>query len=430
MTKTLVVPQPVAEESLPPPPFLDRFAPAKPSALRITQVVEKDEPELAIIFKRTYRWSDAKPARLAEEQLPVDEQGGLYEPLADGVAPSVRSLPELIGLKTGTDIVVQGSARPARPVATMQVAVEVAGCRHAVDVIGTRYCEYRHGQLDFSEPLPFEELPLRYELAYGGRDLLAEQELLAEIQRWTAPDKLRRARPSLEALFSANHPLMYPRNRFGKGYVLTNRRDFIEGRELPNLERPDDRLTPQRLIVPHPSQWWRQPLPAGFDFLDPLSFPRSAMLGLPPAGCPDARELGEFQRGLVPVDFKLNKNPFVVRPDQIASLIHPCASRCASLGLWLPFLRGHETVRLTGMNPRSPETEVVLPAELPQFEIRGAYSVPRQFAGQLLLVRIDANHQQLQLIWSARCPLPRLLLPGDHSTIEADVRVRMARVSL
>jgi len=320
--------------------------------------------------------------------------------------------------------VIQGSARPARPTDRMPVSARVGEIVHRADVMGARYVDYVSGKIAFTPPEPFEVMPLRYENAYGGRDGPFEAWLAGEVERTTPAEDLRRARPSFEGAFQDNHPLAYPRNRFGKGYVLEERIELVQGRELPNLERPDDRLTPERLVVGNPMDWGRQPVPVGFDYLEPSAFPRTALLGIPPGSRIPWAEMPEVGLGLVPADYSRG-TILECEPAEIPNVIHPHGSRCASLGLWLPFLTGREMVLLEGMDPKSPLLRVSLPGELPVFSGRWPGSLGQELAGTLQLVEVDVDGRTLTLIWSARAGLDRPLRLEELPEVERDLSIRM-----
>jgi hypothetical protein len=419
------VPKPKPFEGAPPPPEVLAALQAPPaSCLRVTQTVAGGQQELAVIFKRSYTFDTLGACRLADEQSPLEEEAIPHDELRPGVPPSFRALPETVGFKTGTDLVVQGSACPQRPLGSMTVAVQV-GFEHkqVIQVFGKRICDYVNGKLVFTPPETFEEMPLKYENAYGGRDSGFESAMKAEVERTVPAEDLQKSRAVLGFLFGANHPLMYPRNRFGKGYVVENRPDAIRGRELPNLERPDDLLTPDRLALQYPFAWPQQPLPAGFDFLDPLSFPRSAMLGMPPACNEPWDRFPEVKMGLVPSDF-CRGNVFGTSPENLASLFHPNGSRCASLGLQLPFLQGNEPVLLEGVDRQAPLLRVTLPRERPTFTLAGQEAVETE----LHLVHLKAPQKMLHLVWVGRIPFPRPFFPGEDRELEKAVQVQLRRI--
>jgi hypothetical protein len=116
---------------------------------------------LYVIVKATL---NLRPAlSLAEEQVaPVmaDEYYG------DPALTSLRASSEMHIGKTGTDVLLIGSARAAegRPVRQLQVTMSVAERRKTMLVTGDR--TWRSGRP--SDPEPFESMPLVWERAFGG----------------------------------------------------------------------------------------------------------------------------------------------------------------------------------------------------------------------------------------------------------------------
>jgi hypothetical protein len=399
----------------------------EPSRICVVLAAASGEEEVSVIYKQTYTFQHGSPCLLADEQLPLELVNVLHDEISPGVAPSYKILSEMVGYKTGTDVVVQGSARPAQPMSQMRVGVEIAGkYAHKAEVFGPRFCDYVNGKVVFTPPEPFEEMPLRYENAYGGRDRLFEAELVKKVEETTPAEDLRRVKSVAGEILQEGHPLMYPRNRFGKGYVLEDRKDLIEGRELPNIEWPNDRLTPGRLVVGNPLDWNKQPLPIGFGYLDPSSFPRCSMFGLPPATMTKQEPVVEVARGLIPADF-CRGNIFTSKPEDLPRLIHPSAGRCASLGLWLPFLNGDETVVLEGMDPAHPRFVIELPGERPEFSVPGLAPHPVEIRGELYLVCIDLFSRLLTLVWAGRTRPSVSPTSEQLQQIESETEVRMKR---
>ncbi len=85
---------------------------------------------------------------------------------------SIRLPSDLCVQKPGTDVLVAGSAvAPGRkPVRQLDVALQAGPIRKAVRVYGPRAWYKGVVGLALSAPEPFEELPLRWEHAWGGRD--------------------------------------------------------------------------------------------------------------------------------------------------------------------------------------------------------------------------------------------------------------------
>jgi len=381
------------------------------------------EEELAVVYKKTYDFRHARPATPSDSQPPLINDFIPYESGTPDTPSSYMETPEVIGHKTGTDLVIRGSAQSPRPVTQTTISVHIdSRLIHRADVLGNRYCGFVNGRLMFTPPEPFVEIPLRYENAYGGPDRLCQTEFIEQLNQTVPAADMRRIRSIAEDLFSDATPLMYPRNRFGKGYILEERKDIVEGRSLPNIERPEARLTPENIIVGNPLSWYKQPLPIGLDYLDPSAFPRCAMFGLPPATIENPGPFAEVKKGYVPEDFSRG-NIFTCDRENIPQLIHPDAGRCASLGLWLPFLKGHESIRLHGMDLAHPDFEVVLPAEYPVFSISGSGSGRGavDIKGRIYLAHININDHLLTLIWTARIKSPGSLDTARLMEIENDL---------
>jgi len=423
------IPRPVPlDEMLRPEQPLPGAERSQPSTLRVVTIAITGRPELAVVYKRTYQWEPGRSCSLADEQPPLEERNVPHEEIAPDVAPSYKVLCEVVGFKTGTDVVIHGDACTRRPVTQTKVRATIADLpTHEADVQGSRQCDYVNGKLVFTEPKAFERMPLRYENAYGGKDPRFEEELHKHLKENPPEQDMRRAKSAVDDILAKGNPLAYPRNRFGKGYILDNRMELIEGRELPNLESPNDRLTPERLVVGTPLAWNKQPLPAGFGYLDPGSFPRSAMFGLPPATRHEPETYVEVARNLIPDDF-CRGNLITASPQDLPGLIHPSAGRCASLGLWAPFLKGNETVMLEGMDPEHLRLSIELPGVRPRFAINGLNPRPVELDARLYLVHLDLFARQLVLVWTAQTPLTRILQPADLIEVESGVRTSLIGV--
>lgn len=404
----------------------EELQPPPPGPLRVTQVNAGGADELAVLFKRTYTFDHAQPCFPADDQPPLSEDAVPHDELTPGIQPSYKTIPEVVGYKTGTDVVVQASARPPGPVSEMRVEVRIGSHRHAALVLGKRFCEQVGGRLTFSEPQRFEEMSLRHENAYGGTDWKFFHAVGEELAARTTPEVIRRTRAIRDRFLADGHLAAYPRNRFGKGYLIDGRMEFAEGRELPNLERPDDRLTPENLAVGDPMAWNKQPLPVGFDFMDLITFPRVAMLGIPPGHEETDEPFREVLLGLVPQDFSRG-SWLSAKPDEVPTLLHPDVGRCASLGLQLPFLGLRETVVLSGMDPEHPAFEVVLPAERPVFEVPVLGRKPREIDSELYQITIDLDPRTLVLIWCGRSPLKQALPQQTLNELQASVVTTLKR---
>ncbi len=415
------IPQPTLLSAQPLPEVPPQFRPA-PSPLGVTTCIITGHLELAVVLKVTYRFKNPSRPERTGRQLPLALANQPHDPLAPDSRPSMKTVPELVAFTTGTDLVVRAHARPPYPVLAMKVGVALGPIRHLAKVSGPRRVELVKGKLVFTRAEPFESMPLRYELAYGGVDREFEANVAASIEPKLTPEQRRHLVPLAPDFLQRLPPIAYPRNPYGKGYALVGDARKMEGRELPNIELDDDRLTPERLWPPKPLQWPRQPLPAGFDYMDAAMFPRTAMMGLPPMAEGSLDEIAEVRRGQVPAGF-CRGNAMHVEREEIPGLIHPELGRCAPIGLRLPFLRGDEPITLYGMNAAAPELVLQLPGQKPIFRLP-AGGKELELQPQLFQVFIEVDKKVLCLIWGARTPWKKPLKPGESQEIAASVKVR------
>jgi hypothetical protein len=178
---------------------------------------------------------------LAAAATPLDEQpppppGDEY--FGEPGASSLKYASALHLVKPGTDVVVIGSARPARgrQVTEMLVGLTVGPKRKVVQVLGDR--TWRRGGI--TPPRPFTELPLLWERAYGGVHRIDGRQTLEE-----------------------------PRNPVGVGFPGKRPADGAIGERLPNLEDPRAPLT----------AFGQRRDPVGFGFIAPSWEPRRSHAG-------------------------------------------------------------------------------------------------------------------------------------------------------
>lgn len=308
--------------------------------------------------------------------------------------------------KQATDVVVLGSAHPpgGDPVTSMRVSVEVGERRLDVQVYGPRIVEWTpRGNPRIGAPEPFEEIPMVWEEAYGG----ADQRVAVEPEPETPADLM---------ILEYDHPGLYPRNPFGKGYVV--KRDPIEGIPLPNLEDPNDLLTDDRLLVGEPELWYRQPRPTALSWTHPLMFPRTMYMGAQswhPA--PDDERLPEVSRGLLQPGFRqryLEDRDTPAPADPFYQEAHP--------ELVFGDLPPGTPVEVRGMHPegRSVRFEVP-PRPRLELEIEGDR---RQLPPRLTQVLVEPERQQMAVTYSvSTSELPRKFVPGLHGHIPLALHV-------
>ena len=204
-----------------------------------------------------------------------------------------------------------------------------------------------------------------------------------------------------------DHPGMYPRNPFGRGYLVVP--GEVPKMLAPSLEDPADLLTAERLITGDPQSWWRQPIPWCLDWTNLAMYPRAGWFSPdvdPWYPVADEKILAEIKRGWLPADHRKNR-------------VKGCDPRFfqgASHGLAIERPATGQTLRITGMHPDRPTLDIVLPptqAEI-TFIIEGKST--RQ-AARLHHVVVRPTDEVLTLVFAAEVPLPRPFIPGIHKFI-------------
>lgn len=169
---------------------------------------ERGARHWVVVVKGTFAIGANGTLSLADEQVPptlAPEYNG-----EDGVS-SLKYEADLGPAKPGTDVYVVGHARApgGRPVTRVSVGLRIGSREKVLEVLGDRTYERDVVGVVPSSPLPFVELPLVYERAFGGFDD-------------ESPD------PAKQALFAAN-PV-------GMGFVATRRK--LVGLPVPNIGVP------------------------------------------------------------------------------------------------------------------------------------------------------------------------------------------------
>ena len=328
-----------------------------PFALAVGGADETWAKVVSVVVKRTYRLDEARGLVEAEEQLPLStlvvdsEDLGIIVEEAD-VYPA----------KPLTDVVVRGHVHaPRGPVRELIARVGVGDFVKELVALGKRRVIRRtSGALAFEDPAPFEKIALVNKNAYGGYDRAAEANHgnpYAEV--------IAQGSPSIQG--SRFSPYRYPRNGVGKGYLVEFDADAVDALELPNLEDPAHRLTPERLFAGQPIGWREMPLPWCTDWVAISTFPRVAYAAgmILDEGPVDDYE--EARRGFMP-------RGIARQGLSAAESIHPRMLNGASLGLQLPHLTPTTAAdlefRLEHVHPRRERLWFRLPAGVRKFTSR------------------------------------------------------------
>ncbi|AUX41544.1 hypothetical protein SOCE26_029640 [Sorangium cellulosum] len=356
-----------------------------------------------VLAKRTYRLLDGRVPEVAPEQLaivrePLYEDGNEDNPVA--WEPDFYACP-----RTGTDVVVLGSAfcreGPRREL-DVSVSVDLGGVKRSapervtrrVRVFGDRKVDWYEGSVHFTDPEPFERMPLTFRRAYGGHDRAADEEHPDDFASWLA----KAGDLPMEDI----SPYEYPRNPAGKGYVVFPDRRALDGLELPNLEMPGALLTPENLVLGAAARWPFAPRPAGFGFTDQSWFPRNAFLGLSPSFEGELQEIPEVREGYLPPELLEGDITDHLGSPQNLRFFHAAAP-------WLVFpdFDGDETLRIANMHPSLPELVVPMPRERPLLLLEPHTGGAAELAPALRTVVVRPDEEQLVLIWVGTLPVDR-----------------------
>lgn len=346
--------------------------------------------------------------RIEKGRCIVKEAEPLFHDIRDpDIQPRLLPGSEFWTTKFASDVVVRGSAFApyGKSVFSMQVSVRVGNRSKVIQVWGERMASWKSGGNPvFSQPEPFAEVPLTYANAYGGTDprVPVSDKPLSEMEMFR---------------LQADHPGLYPRNPFGKGYVVLP--EAAEGVRLPMLEDPEDLLSPDRFIVGDPRLWYRQPLPWCYEYTNPIQFPRFAYIGMDAWFTPpDDEQLSEVQRGYLPVNYR---SVLGDEWDPTKETPAPYFQE-ASFGMVFQDLSENIPFIINGMHPEEPSIEFALPAEpLVELEIEGQREAVKPQISNML---IEPLEKLVSIVYIARTEkLPRTFIPGIHGYIPLSVHI-------
>jgi len=354
----------------------------------------EDQDWLALVVKQTLAIGQDGGCHPVDSVEPLFDDSHPYEDLDPPESSPPRCDNDLFAFKESTDLIVQGVAHTyGRPVRETVVEVGFRGFTRQIRVFGDRVCSVSpDGKLTFTEPEPFESMPVRYDRAYGGFDHVA----LERQGDWLG-DSFRDVRP--EWKLDAITPFHYPRNPSGRGFLISADRESAEGAPVPNLDFPFDPVTPERMAVGDPLRWSIAPIPASFDWQHQAWFPRIGHLGLVPEHTPDStfREI-EWQWC----------SPGILSQQSILQLHYdPRFVQGASAGLVVPNLQADETLNFRNLFPERPGVEIRLPGLIPRVTLYPKWREAHQTTSHLNSLVVRPDEGIAILVWSARTPVHR-----------------------
>ncbi len=331
-----------------------------------------NNPIFSVLVKRTYDIWPQNPLVRCEHPKPFVEVDQYYD-RGDPEWTTVQFENDLAPYKPATDVVLIGKAHApeGKPTAMVDVAVQIDDYQKVIRIFGDRRCSHQQDKPPVvTDPELFAQMEIRYEKAYGGWD--------------------RNSDPNL--------PFFYPRNPMGTGLALKNIPEVIEGLKLPNIEDPDDMLTPERIVLGSPDKWNGLPLPQGLGWFQKTWYPRCSFVGSVP-GFVDVDEImREEQLGLVP-----QGQIALARQFKLPSF-DSRFNNGASLGLTRPYLNGDESIGLINLVPEG-ELHFTLPAEVPVVMLDIGLG-ENELAPVLHTVCIRTQERQVDLIWRAAHEYP------------------------
>jgi hypothetical protein len=346
------------------------------------------EHVFSVIVKRTYRITASGGVERNDQDRELRMIDHYYDD-GDPEWSTVQHESELAPYKKSTDVVVIGKAYAPGGVATerMTVGVQVGDRKKILAVTGDRRCSYREGAAPvFTEPEPFTEMEIRYERAYGGRD------------EKSVPDI----------------PFLYPRNFMGAGVVLRNVKEAVEGLPLPNIEDPQDLMTPERLFIEEPGRWHEQPLPQGFGWRQRTWYPRAALLGAYPPFLDAGVVTFEERMGLLP------KNHIALAKQSRLRPMETQFANGASIGMIFATFKGDEEVALGRLTPDG-LLRFKLPGDTPAIGLDLGQGM-QELEPQLHTVSIRPDDMELDLIWRGAKVYPGYNWLSKMTKLEADVQ--------
>lgn len=355
------------------------------------------------VAKHTYRLGPKGWERTGE---PAEDAPLEHDFFDDENGPTLVPGTDFWPHKRATDVVVQGAAHAPDGVPTERVEVSVSvgeRTKRAV-VFGHRRVEYlADGRVRFGAPEPFVEMPLDWAHCYGGVDF-----------RVLDPELAKEAEVVQALATHDDHPGLYPRNPFGKGYIVEP--GALEGVRLPEIEDPDDLLTPERFLVGDPRQWWRQPLPWCFDWVHPMMFPRYVYFDPEEDAwypAPQDERMPEVRRRFLMPRYRDDRDP--------SDFANPAFFQEASHGMVFADLVPGTPIVVRGMHPERREVTFTVP-EPPHWEWFLEDEVKRARPALHHIV-VRPGDEVVHVVWGSQVELPRAYVPGIHKRIPVGVRI-------
>jgi hypothetical protein len=365
------------------------------TALQLSGNSAEMQTMLVVLAKRTYTLASGRPCGLAPEQLPIRMTPVFDEKRDNLFIADVETYP----WKHLTDVVVRGHVYATSKIPT-RAEVIVPPFSKSLSVQGDRRClRGSDGRVRFSDPEPWDKIPLEYDRAYGGRDRWCEAR---RGNGWSQLAPYTQGGADVQAY----NPFVYPRNRHGRGYLVEATPEALDELVLPNIEDPADLLTPERLAAGHPHAWHKMPLPAGTTWFPPAYFCRGAFLGMYPFWKELPDTLPEFARAYLPREVK----------EVSLFCAHPLVLRYtngASPGLQVPYLQPGAAITLTNIHKKDRRFAIELPDDVPKISVDGRNGKLIATKPVMHHVEIEPDEGRMSIVWRGAAPALRPYMPTE-----------------
>lgn len=309
-----------------------------PFAIERLAVCDADGKDLLLVLaKATYQFDEKGNTAISTEQIPVELADQYY---GEPGKTSIKYASDFSFGKQSTDVTLCGNAISPKGKSTeIDVSLEIGKIKKTVKVFGDRYWKNSIAFVTKSSPEPFEKIPIKYELAFGGVDTSNSDPEKHDYEK---------------------------RNSVGVGFRAKRSQIIIDNSKLPNIEDP-------RKLISNPDD---KPTPAGFGFIAPYWQPRLSYAGTYDDNWKKTR------MPLLPGDFDFRF--FNTAPQELVSE---------------GFLKGDEKVKFTGASNKG-TINFSLPGVKPQSKLYMKNTEEIEIILNLDRVFIDAEINSFILLWS------------------------------
>jgi hypothetical protein len=315
-------------------------------------------PLLSILGKETFDLLPGQELTPSEIQEPLRDRDDVLES-------------ELVAYKPLTDVVLLGNVHAPRgkKARFMDFGIAVGGTVAMVRVFGKRLADLSNGQVRFTDPDPFETMPIDLSHAYGGVDATSQPGTV----------------------------MAYPPNPHGRGFLVQRGEQTPQVVELPNLEDPRHPLTPETFFVGSFERWRQAPPPGAFGTFPKDTHPRRTLAGMPPDQAADAEVERRKRIQAMP---EIGTGPRS-HPPSASPILNPEYHQVAPPALRFPFLFGNETIVLQYFHPDNPRWEFRLPGGEPRRAWIDTGNGAETLGMVLHSVEIRPDDRKLCLVWRA-----------------------------